>query len=145
MSTQDAINRIDEMIGNMIGPFGEEPECKELRIIKKLLESEPEPGEFTKEYRKLLKQSIMAFADGDYAEETEQEKIAEALLDGGEACDIIDRLTAENEKLKRLCGEIQHFYAGVGTILDADHIRKAYNDSSTKAEIEDILKGHHER
>ena len=56
----------------------------------------------------------------------------------------IDRLTAENEKLKRLCGEIQHFYAGVGTILDADHIRKAYNDSSTKAEIEDILKGHNE-
>ena len=63
-------------------------------------------------------------------------------------CDIIDRLTAalkakdeEIETLKRLCGEIQHFYAGVGTILDAEHIRKAYNDSSTKAEIDEVLKG----
>ena len=43
---QEAINEIDEMISHMIGPYGEEPECEDLRRIKKLLESEPEPGEF---------------------------------------------------------------------------------------------------
>ena len=51
------------------------------------------------------------------------------------------RLKAENEKLRGLCGEIQHFYAGIGTVLDAEHILKAWNNSSTKAEIDEALKG----
>ena len=53
----------------------------------------------------------------------------------------ITKLKAENKRLKRLCQEIQSFFEGIGTVLDADHIRKAYNDSSTKAEIEQVLKG----
>ena len=40
--TDEAIIKIDEMIGHMIGPYGDEPECTELRNIKKLLVSEPE-------------------------------------------------------------------------------------------------------
>jgi len=48
---------------------------------------------------------------------------------------------AENKCLRRLCREIQSFFEGIGTVLDADHIRKAYNDSTTKAEIEQALKG----
>ena len=50
-------------------------------------------------------------------------------------------LKAENNRLRRLCQEIQSFFEGIGTVLDADHIRKAYNDSTTKAEIEQALKG----
>ena len=53
----------------------------------------------------------------------------------------ITKLKAENKRLKRLCQEIQSFFEGIGTVLDADHMRKAYNDSSTKAEIEQVLKG----
>ena len=50
-------------------------------------------------------------------------------------------LEAENKCLRRLCREIQSFFEGIGTVLDADQIRKAYNDSTTKAEIEQALKG----
>jgi len=57
-----------------------------------------------------------------------------------EVFDELERLKAENATLKRLCQEIDSFFAGVGTILDADHIRSSYNNSSTKAEIE-ALKG----
>ncbi len=52
-----------------------------------------------------------------------------------------EKLKAENAKLKRLCGEINRFFKSIGTILDADHIRKAYGNSSTKAEIEQALSG----
>ena len=52
----------------------------------------------------------------------------------------IDRLKADNAKLKRLCMECYRFYESIGSVLDGDHIRKAWHGSSTKAEIEQILK-----
>ena len=58
-----------------------------------------------------------------------------------EPFDELERVKAENAKLKRICYEINHFYEGIGTVLNADHIRMAYHNSSTKAEIEVILKG----
>lgn len=86
----EAILKIDEMIGHMIGPFGEEPECTELRSIKKLLESEPEPGEFTKDFRHTLGLGPKT-----------RSRTARIVIMGLTACDRIDRLTAENRERKR--------------------------------------------
>ena len=52
----------------------------------------------------------------------------------------IDRLKADNANLKRLCRECYRFYESIGSVLDGDHIRKAWHGSSTKAEIEQVLK-----
>ena len=78
MSTQDAINKIDEMIGHMIGPFGEEPECKELRRIKKLLESDLKAKD---EWIEHLRQTI-GRANEAFREERHMRVIAEQALKG---------------------------------------------------------------
>ena len=51
-----------------------------------------------------------------------------------------EHLEAENAKLKELCWQCYRFYESIGSDLDGDHIRKAWHGSSTKAEIEQILK-----
>ena len=49
-------------------------------------------------------------------------------------------LQEENARLKELCRQCYRFYESIGSDLDGDHIRKAWHGSSTKAEIEQILK-----
>ena len=104
---QEAIREIDEMIGNITGPFWEEPECSALRSIKKLLESEPalnqsgtgqEPGEFTKGFRELLEHDRLKnqLKTGYLQSQT--------ISKGFEACDRIDRLQAELSFTKQELG-----------------------------------------
>lgn len=68
-----------------------------IKVSVASLESEPEPGEFTKSYRRLLRQSISDFTDGD-AVEDEGARIAKTLLVGEEACNRIDRLSAKSRR-----------------------------------------------
>ncbi len=83
---QEAIKEIDEMIGHAIGPYGEEPECDNLRRIKKLLESEPESTEYEEWWKKnKLGFTNMNKGDCKDAWDSRQKEI--------------DRLTAEIEKL----------------------------------------------
>jgi len=58
MSREEAIKEIDELIEKLSGPYGEEPECDELRSIKnKLLESEPEPTIGSDSLREIAEQT----------------------------------------------------------------------------------------
>lgn len=103
MSREEAIKEINEMIGHMIGPFGEEPECSALRSIRnKLLESEPEPGDPT--LQELAEQlhniyqpncNSCSYTDNDWA------AVKKVILP------IIDRLTTEVKAGKDLWIEAQ--------------------------------------
>jgi len=97
---EEAIKEIDEMI-----EVFDEPEATALRNLKKVLESEPEPTEFTQKWRNKA-ENLLVLAHVKQNGNREEDKdigktwtiLAGVIL---EACDTMDRLTAENKKLKR--------------------------------------------
>ena len=87
-------------------------DCAEkIRKVLKILESEPEPGEFTKQARFQLDEGTLPITKLCLADDNKYHIPRDIVNYYHEACDIIDRLSADlkakDEEIERLRAEVE--------------------------------------